>query len=191
MKKILVVVMLCLCLSAFAEDNAAPSAGSFGLSARMAVLNDFLPGMDVDLFRNPGVGVGIRYHVADKFMMELILSGGYIMENNATPPDKDYLTIGGGFGAYYWMRPSGSLSTFIGIQVLVYLYDDLDTPVRNIQQVGALQLGMQYNFSKNLAVFGIFGAGGGVVDERNASDETDARYHIQILPPQVGVVFYF
>ena len=126
MKKMLVFAMLCLCIGAFAQESYAPSAGSLGLSARMAVLNDFLPGLDYDLFRNPGVGVGIRYHIADRLMLELILSGGYIIENNATSSDEDYITVGGG------------------------LFSD-----------------------------------------RNALDKVDSRSHIQILPPQVGIVFYF
>ena len=191
MKKIIVFAMLCLCISAFAQENATPSAGSFGLSVRMAVLNDFLPGMEFDLFRTPGVGVGMRYHLADRMMMELILSGGYIIENRATSPDRDFISLGGGLGAYYWMRSKGSLSPYMGTQVLVYVYDTLDSDARVVQVVGSLQFGMQYNFSSNFAVFGNFGVGGGLFSDRNASDELDSRSHIQILPPQVGIVFYF
>jgi hypothetical protein len=191
MKRTLIFVLLCVCIGAFSEENVAPAAGSFGLSARIAVLNDFLSGYEFDLFRNPGVGVGLRYHAFDRLMLEMILSGGYISENNASASDSSYVTLGGGLGVYYWIPSKSNLSTYVGFQPLLYVYAEEQTDALTIQAVASLQFGMQYNFNSNFAVFGNFGLGGGLFGETDASGDHDSRSFVQVMPPTVGVVFYF
>jgi hypothetical protein len=191
MKRIVILVLLCVCVGTFAEENVAPAAGSFGLSARIAVLNDFLLGRDYDLFRNPGVGVGLRYHVLDRLMLELILSGGYMIGNNALSPDSNYVSLGGGLGGYYWIPSTSNLSKYIGLQQLIYVYAEEQTEAITIQVQSSLQFGMQYNFNSNFAVFGNFGVGVGFFGVSDASGDHDSRTSFQIMPATVGIVFYF
>ena len=190
MKRIFVLIMLCVCLSAFAQENAAPAAGSFGLSARLSVLNDYLAS-EIGFYRNPGVGLGLRYHLLDRLMLEGILSGGFIQENNATSADRDYVTVGGGLGIYYWMKAKGALSRYVGLQQLVYVYDQQDSESMLLTVIGALQFGLQVNFNRNFAVFGNFGAGVELLGDTDSSGDHDSRTYFQIMPPQLGVVFYF
>ena len=191
MKRILILVLLCVCVGVFAEESVTPDAGSFGLSARIAVLNDFLSGWEFNLLRNPGVGVGLRYHALDRLMLELILSGGYIIENNASAADYNYVTLGGGLGVYYWIPSKGNLSTYVGFQPLVYVYSEEQTEAIVIQVVASIQFGMQYNFNSNFAIFGNFGVGGGLFGETDGAGDHDSRTFIQVMPPVVGIVFYF
>lgn len=190
MTKILILARLCACVSGFAQENKAPAAGSFGLSARISALNDYLAAYELDLFRNPGVGPGLRYHLLDKLMLECILSGGYLRENNAASTDRDFLAAGGGLGVYYRMPAVGALSRYIGLQQLMYVYDQQDSESMLISVLGALQSGLQYNFNRNIAVFGNFGAGVELFGDTNSSGEHDSRTYFQTMPPQLGIVFY-
>ncbi len=190
MKKIVVLVLLCVCVGAFAEENVSPTAGSFGLSARIAVLNDFLAGEEWDLFKNPGTGIGLRYHAFDRLLLEMILSGGYLFEENETDPDYNYITLGLGCGVYYWMPSTGNLSKYIGLQVLANGYGAFGEPSTFYHIIAAAQFGMQYNFNKNLAIFGNFGIGGGNASHGLSGGGQDDRYYIHFMPPQVGIVFY-
>ena len=192
MTKILILARLCACMSGFAQEHGAPAAGGgLGPSARISALNDYLAAYELGLFRNPGVGLGLCYHLLDRLMLECILSGGYIREDNATLTDRDFLAAGGGFGVYYRMHAAGALSRYIGLQQLVYVYDQQDSESMLISVIGALQFGLQYNFNRNIAVFGNFGAGVELFGDTNSSGEHDYRAYFQIMPPQLGIVLYF
>ena len=148
MKKIMIFVMLFLCLSAFSQENAAPAAGSVGLSARMEVISGILPGVDMQI-------------------------------GNPT-----YWSIGLGLGIYYWISTEGNLSMYVGIQALSHLAVDNPSEEFSGYMIEALQFGMQYNFNKNIAIFCNFGLGA------QFSFSGDGAW-VQIMPPQLGISFYF
>jgi hypothetical protein len=81
------------------------------------------------------------------------------------------------------MPAAGALSRYIGLQQLVCVYDRQDSESMLISVIGALQFGLQYNFNRNIAVFGNFGAGVELFGDTNSSGEHDSRTCFQIMPP--------
>ena len=111
--------------------------------------------------------------------------------NNASSPDRNYVSLGGGLGVYYWIPSTSNLSKYIGLQPLVYVYAEEQTEAIRIQANVSLQFGMQYNFNSNFAVFGNFGVGVGFFGVSDGSGDHDSRTSFQIMPATVGIMFYF
>jgi hypothetical protein len=188
MKKILILCLLFVCLQAFPQQKITPGANSIGFIGTLSTLAEYFT--EYDLFVNPGVGIGFRYHASDFLLLEFVLCGGFQIIKYSDEPENRALHLGGGMGVFYWINTANDFSLFLGPQVDAFFHAESEYPTKNIRIIGSFLCGAQYSFSKHFAVFGRVGLGVEFFQKTDAGDETDFFTYIRIVTPSIGFAFY-
>jgi len=188
MKRCLVIVFCLLGFAGFAQESAAPVGGSFGLTGVLQTLTDIYS--EQEQYMNPGVGIGLRWHMVDVLMIEaLAYFNRYTIDVSGGSDDERYMA-GLGLGCFLWFNTSSDFSVFIGPRVK-YFQDASKTNYDQLKRYDfEIILGTQYDFSRHFAAYANIGAGFVMITYESDIAVEYTKTNLKLIAPSIGFVFY-